>query len=213
VFSQSTFHKHFSTELPFLKFCRNLILLSVFSLLPFLIVFVALTPEFAKMLMTNTAALGRFSRQVVTNGLPAVFVVNYVGFVATSRFCEKANVSARNHILLDGSVRGGVFVGLHVLVYVFSADLYGSFGGDRWTALRVVGPTLERSYLFENISGVYLYALLPGTYIAYLPIWVNSQYLKSAPRGTTNRFWIVPACLLPVLAVTILSTGLAHLFG
>jgi hypothetical protein len=119
VFSQSTFHKHFSTELPFLKFCRNLILLSVFSLLPFLIVFVALTPEFAKMLMTNTAALGRFSRQVVTNGLPAVFVVNYVGFVATSRFCEKANVSARNHILLDGSVRGGVFVGLHVLYMSF----------------------------------------------------------------------------------------------
>ncbi len=137
--------------------------------------------------MTNTAALGRFSRQVVTNGLPAVFVVNYVGFVATSRFCEKANVSARNHILLDGSVRGVVFVGLHVLVYVFSADLYGSFGGDRWTAFRVVGPTLERSYLFENISGVYLYALLPGTYIAYLPIWINSQNLKSAPRGIANR--------------------------
>ena len=213
MFSQDTFHKHFSTELPFFKFCRNLILLSVFSLLPFLIVFVALTPEFAKILMTNTAALGRFSRQVMTNGLPVVFMVNYVGFVATSHFFETADLSARNHILLDGSVRGGVFVGLHVLVYVFSADLFGSFGGDRWTALRVVGPTLERSYLFENISGVYLYALLPGTYIAYSAIWVISRDLESDPRGRTSRIWFIPACLLPILVVAVLSTGLARLFG
>lgn len=191
----------------------NLTLLSVLSLLPFLIVFVALTPEFAKMLMTNTAALGRFSRQVITNGLPVVFMVNYVGFVATSRFFDTESVSARNHILLDGSVRGGVFVGLHVLVYVFSADLFGSFGGDRWTALRVVGPTLERSYLFENISGVYLYALLPGTYITYSAIWLNAQEKKSDPRGIANRIWIMLACLLPVLAVTVLSTGLTRLFG
>ncbi|WP_375255441.1 hypothetical protein, partial [Yoonia sp.] len=135
--------------------------LTVFSLVPFLMVFVALTPEFAKMLMTNTTALGRFLRQVVTNGLPVVFVVNYVGFVATAIYLETPNRPRRVQILLDGLLRALVFVGLHVVVYVLSAGFFGSFGGDRWTALRVVGPTLERSYLFENISGVYLYALLP----------------------------------------------------
>lgn len=182
-------------------------------MLPFLVTFVALTPEFTTILMTNPTALSRFLRQVVTNGFPVVFLVNYIGFVVSSGLLQKVNQSALRHIIPDTFARAGAFVVLHVLIYVFSADWFGSFGGDRWTALRVVGPTLARSYLFENISGVYLYALLPGVVITYWPAMPNSEGTNDSPFATRQIIVIIGACLSVVLVVTVLSTGLTQLLG
>ncbi|KQI70873.1 hypothetical protein AN191_15390 [Loktanella sp. 5RATIMAR09] len=210
---QDTFRKHFSLHLPFGLFCWNLTLLSILSLLPFLIVFVALTPDFVKILVTNPTALSRFFRQVVTNGLPVVVIINYISFVALSGVVQKANRSAIRHIALDSFARAGAFVMLHMLIYVFSADWFGSFGGDRWTALRVVGPTLERSYLFENISGVYLYALLPGAVFAYLAVISDPADTKKGPFSARSVKVIIVACVSLVLMVTFLSMALTQLFS
>lgn len=210
---QDTFRKHFSLQLPFGQFCWNLTLLSVLSLLPFLVFFVALTPDFTKILVANPTALSRFSRQVVTNGLPVVVIVNYIGFVTASGVLQNAKRSALRYIFMDSFVRAGAFVMLHMLIYVFSADWFGSFGGDRWTALRVVGPTLERSYLFENISGVYLYALLPGTVITSLAVTLNSTDTKNGPFSARSVKVIIVACVSLVLMVTFLSMALTQLFS
>jgi len=210
---QDFFRKHFSSQLPFGQFCWNLMVLSILSLLPFLIVFVALTPDFAKMLVTNPTALGRFSQQVITNGLPVVYIVNYIGFVASSGPLQRVNPSAPHKISLDSFARACTFVVVHILVYVFSADWFGSFGGDRLAALSVVGPTLERSYLFENLSGVYLYALLPGTVITY---WVAIPGSKDTEHGlfaASPALVILIACLTLVLMVTLLSMALTQLVG
>jgi CDP-diglyceride synthetase len=182
-------------------------------MLPFLIAFVALTPDFTTILVTNQTALSRFLRQVVTNGFPVVFIVNYIGFFVSSGLLQKVNRSALRRIFSDTFARAGAFVVLHVLIYVFSADWFGSFGGDRWTALRVVGPTLVRSYLFENISGVYLYALLPGIVITYWPEMPNPEGTNDSPFATRRTIVIIGACLCLVVLVTVLSIGLTQLFG
>jgi len=182
-------------------------------MLPFLIAFVALTPDFTTILMTNPTALSRFLRQVVTNGFPVVFIVNYIGFIVSSGLLRQVNRSALRHIFSGTFARAGAFVALHVLIYVFSADWFGSFGGDRWTALRVVGPTLARSYLFENISGVYLYALLPGIVITYWPAMPNSEGINDRSFATRQIIVIMDACLSVVLVVTALSMGLTQLLG
>lgn len=213
VAQQDTFRNYFSLELPFGQFCWNLTVLSIGSMLPFLIAFVVLTPDFTTILMTNPTALNRFLRQVITNGFPVVFIVNYIGFFVSSGILQKVNRSALRHIISDTSARAGTFIVLHILIYVFSADWFGSFGGDRWTALRVVGPTLEHSYLFENISGVYLYALLPGIVITYWPAMPNSEGTNDRPFSARPAIVIIGACLSVVLIVTLLSAGLAQLFG
>lgn len=210
---QDTFRKHFSAQLPFGPFCRNVTVLSILSLLPFLVVFVALTPDFAKILVANPTALSRFSRQVVTNGLPVIVIINYVGFIAAYGALQDANRSTIRHITLDSIARAGAFVVLHILIYVLSADWFGSFGDDRWTALRVVGPTLERSFLFENISGAYLYALMPGATITYIAVMAKSANTKNGLPSAGSVLAAVLACVGLVIVVTLLSVTLTKFLG
>ncbi|HEY9037991.1 MAG TPA: hypothetical protein VIN05_03475 [Roseovarius sp.] len=162
-------NRYFNLDIPFRRFAGNTLIISCLSLAPLLLLYVLLTPGFAGMLLDNRMALGRFLRQVVTNGVPVVFVVYYVSFFLFAVINDgqrTANVSALV-LLIDLPARIIIFVVLHGLIYVASADWFGSFGGDRWQALRVVGPTLARSAFFENISGVYLYA----TMISALPLY------------------------------------------
>ncbi|MEW9920899.1 hypothetical protein AB2B41_14890 [Marimonas sp. MJW-29] len=153
-------------------FLRNVLLFSLVGMLPILALYVLLTPGFASALAGGGPSLQRFLRQVLSNGLPVVFVVNYVGFFlyALSRQRPDEERDPAALIAVDFVARLGLFYGIHVLIYVVSADWFGSFGGSRATAWRVVAPTLARSALFENISGVYLYATL----VSAIPLYVSA---------------------------------------
>ena len=72
--------RYFSIELPGVLFLRNVLLFSLAALAPILLLYVLLAPGFAPALAAGGPALGRFLRQVMTNGLPVVFAVNYVSF-------------------------------------------------------------------------------------------------------------------------------------
>tara|TARA_R110002074_G_scaffold369556_1_gene544305 strand:+ start:350 stop:1078 length:729 start_codon:yes stop_codon:yes gene_type:complete len=159
----------FDIKMPFWRFAANTLIVSCLGLLPLLLLYILLSPGFAGMLLDNRMALSRFLRQVVTNGLPVVFIVNYVSFFlyALMNDGQRSTNVPELILLIDLPVRIIVFVALHGLIYVMSADWFGSFGGDRWQALRVVGPTLVRSAFFENISGVYFYATMVSALLLY----------------------------------------------
>lgn len=155
-----------------MQFLRNVLLFSLAGLLPVLLLYVLLSPGFASALAEGGPSLTRFLRQVVTNGLPVVLVINYVGFFLFALSNERAEQGRDPaiYIVVDVFLRLGLFVCLHALIYVVSADWYGSFGGSRATALRVVAPTLARSAQFENISGVYFYA----TFVSAIPLYASA---------------------------------------
>ncbi|MCK0166664.1 hypothetical protein MWU52_03775 [Jannaschia sp. S6380] len=190
-----------------MQFLRNVLLFSLAGLLPVLVFYVALSPGFATALADGGPALKRFLRQVLTNGLPVVVIVNYVGFFlfAVSKESSGGGRDPGTYIVVDFFSRLGLFVGLHALIYVVSADWYGSFGGSRTTALRVVAPTLARSALFENISGVYLYATL----VSAIPLYISA--VRSSPRlAPVIRFF--PDPIGPVaIALLIFAAGAACL--
>lgn len=200
---------HFNLEIPFSRFFRNVLLLSCFSILPFLLIFILLSPGFLTLLTTNGTAFIRFNRQVLSNGVLVVFVINYIGFISAHAFQAHLRQRPVRYLFLDGSIRAILFVALHALIYVISADLFGSFGGDRLTALQVVGPTLQRAYAFENISSVYLYGTMVGSYALYLAML--------APRETMKRLdahaLAISACTFSLLAVTFLSTAASQLMA
>ncbi|MDG4648177.1 hypothetical protein P6F26_06955 [Roseibacterium sp. SDUM158017] len=161
----------FSLDMPFLRFARNTLIVSLAALVPLLALFVSLRPGFAGMLLEGGPALWLFLRQVLTNGLPVVFAVNWVGFVLyASREARDGTRDAALAIPVDIALRLAVFVALHGVIYVLSARWFGSFGGDPATALSVVAPTLARSAFLENISGVYLHATL----VSALPLYVSA---------------------------------------
>ena len=193
--------RYFAPGMPALEFARNTLIASLLGLAPLLMLYVALTPGFASHLMQGGPALSLFLRQVLTNGLPVVFLVNYAGFFLFATIIAKpGQIRTRLWlILLDPALRVTLFVALHALIYVLSADFFGSFGGSKSTALRVVAPTLARSALFENISGVYLYAVV----LAALPV-------HAAVFGKTGLARWAPA-LFACAAFVILLTGLARL--
>ena len=62
------------------RFLRNVLLVSIVGLIPPLALFVFLSPGFSTALSQGGPALLRFLRQVLTNGFPVVFAINYVGF-------------------------------------------------------------------------------------------------------------------------------------
>lgn len=176
---------------------------SLAGLLPVLIFYVALSPGFATALADGGPALRRFLRQVLTNGLPVVVIINYVGFFLFALSRERPGTcrDPAIYIVVDFFSRLGLFIGLHALIYVVSADWYGSFGGSRATALRVVAPTLARSALFENISGVYLYATL----ISAIPLYVSAVRRSSRLAPVARVF---PAPIGPIaIAFLIFAAG------
>ena len=170
-------------------FLRNVLLFSLAGLLPGLILYIALSPGFTAALAGGGPALGRFLRQVLTNGLPVVVIVNYVGFFlfALSHESSRSGHDPGTYIVVDIFFRLGLFVGLHALICVASADWYRSFGGSRATALRVVAATLARSALFDNISGVYLYATL----VSAIPLYA-SAVRRSTRLAPVLRFFPAP---------------------
>lgn len=179
-------HRFFSVHMPGILFLRNVLLFSLAGLIPVLLLYVLLSPGFASALVEGGPALSRFLRQVITNGLPVVFITNYVGFFlyALTREASTGRPDPAFYLLADLAVRVTLFLILHALIYVLSADWFDSFGGSRATALRVVAPTLARSALFENISGVYLYATL----VSAVPLYVSVIGLSPRLRRVADLF-------------------------
>ena len=199
--------RYFAIEMSAVRFVRNTLVFSLLALMPPLMAFVALTPGFGALLAGGGPPLGRFMRQVITNGLPVVFVINYVSFFLFAWIVAKPGqrYGIIPVLLVDMPVRVIGFIALHAVIYVLSADWFGSFGGSRETALRVVAPTLARSILFENISGVYLYATL----ISAIPLYV-SAIRRSVRLAPIVRLF--PGRTGPIiLAFVIFASGAASL--
>ena len=196
------------------RFLRNVLLVSIAGLIPPLAFFVVLSPGLSTALGQGGPALLRFLRQVLTNGLPVVFVINYVSFFMYALSIEEAR--RRNPFAfaaMDVLARPLLFFGLHALIYVLSADWYDSFGGDKMTAISVVAPTLARSVYFENISGVYLYA----TFISAMPLYMTAishskmfrKAVEAVPFGAgplvlASAIFVTTAVLVTVLTNAIM---------
>ena len=198
--------RFFSISMPAAQFVRNVLLFSFAALLPVLLLYVLLAPGFAPALAAGGPAVMRFLRQVTTNGLPVVFAVNYVSFFlfAMTKQPKAGSRDTAFFVLVDVLLRALLFPGLHVLIYVLSADWFGSFGGNRSTALAVVSPTLARSAFFENISGVYLYA----TMISALPLYVSALGRSEFLGPVVRRLPMNTGVMLLALAAFAFSVGL-----
>ena len=136
----------------------------------------------------------RFARQIVTNGLPVIFVVNALGLILFAQLRARRLTPLRA-LVLDIPARIGAFITLHMAVYPASAMLFGAFGGDPAQPLRVVGPTLAHSAGFANLSGVYLYATL----VSALPL--HMELVAQALRAPGQRTPSLPIQMLAALGI------------
>ncbi len=216
-------NRYFATDMPSGRFLRNTLAFSLLSLLPLLLLYISLTSGFAAHLLQGGPALGRFLRQVITNGLPVVFLVNYLSFflLARGRDHEKAQAKPFRLILIDLLARLATFILLHAVIYVASAGWFGSFGGDRMTALSVVGPTLARAAHFENLSGVYLYATLISALPLYTvaiaeaaeadPTGFPGKIMHNLPKRAAAILIAAALCGVFLLTLTVFATGLSDL--
>lgn len=212
--------RNFRTQVPFSTFAWKCLLVSLVPCLALVPIYIATSPTaFWETLVSMPAARARLIRQLLTNGLPVIFAVNYVGFFLFATFSERRSLGIR-YIALDALLRPILFVVLHVVIYALSADFYGSFGGDRAQGMRVVFPTLERSAFLENLSGVYLYSVL----LPAIPLYVRALQVRStsaAPAKTTkvaaHEPWIWPivaafsATFVALVAMTLALGTVARL--
>ena len=198
------FDRHFSVRLPPGRFARNTALLSLAGLLPVLAVFITRTPGFWGHLAGAQGALGPFLRQVLTNGLPVVVAVNWVGLVLFARL-RAGGLRPGVALGLDFAARIGLFAGLHAVIFAGSALAFGAFGGDPAQALGVLGPTLLRAAGFGNLAGVWLHATL----VSALPLYMALAAAVLAQRGYRD----VPLAWLALPAAGIIACQLLLLTG
>ncbi|MFC0159211.1 MULTISPECIES: hypothetical protein [Mameliella] len=208
--------KFFLLEMPARLFIRNTLLVSLVGLFAVLVPYIFLIPGFGAVLAEGGPAFSRFLRQILTNGLPVVLAVNYVGFflIALGNTRTEAHKVPILALVLDIPARVAVFVVLHVIIYVMSADWFDSFGGSRATALRVVAPTLARSAFFENLSGVYFYASLLCTFPMHVDLIARAGWTRGIGRRLLR--FAVPVFLasiwiaLSVVTLTLLAAQITR---
>lgn len=198
------FERHFSVQLSAGRFLRNTLLLSLAGLLPVLGIYIARTPGFAGHLAGTEGALGPFLRQILTNGLPVVVVVNWAALILFARV-RTGSIRPGAALALDFAARIGLFAALNGAVFIASALVFDAFGGDAAQALGALGPTLARAAAFGNLAGVYLYTTLVGA----LPLHMTLFATMLAERGYRDA----PLALLAVPAVGIVAVQLMALTG
>ncbi len=187
------------------RFALRVLLLSVAALVPVLALYLAQVPGMATHVLGGGPASTRFLRQVLSNGVPVVFAMNWAALMLLHP-ARASRPDLPRLLLADATVRLGLFAGLHVAVFAASAVAFGSFGGDPVQALRVVAPTLGAAAGFGNLSGVYLYAGV----LAALPLHAALfQRHLSAPQPGLP--WLA-ACVVLGLQVAFLS-ALARLLA
>ena len=207
--------RFFSVKMPFSTFLQNVLFVSLLALALTLLAYVLLSPGFLSLLVGDSTALARFMRQVATNGLTVVVVTNYVGFFI---FALSQDVWAKTrdpvlNAVADVVIRAVLFIGIHAVIYVASADWFGSFGGSRSTAIRVVAPTLERSAYFENISGAYLYAVFLSALPLYI-YWMRRSILtKRVAEGSARKALCYLTAMVFVAMGLISVTALSFLMA
>lgn len=212
------FDRHFSVRLPFTRFARNTVLLSFLGLVPVLILYIVLIPGFWTHLTTSDAALVRFARQILTNGLPVVFTVNAVSMIMFSQ-SRLRTIGPGSALALDFVTRTIAFMGLHLMIFFVSALIFGSFGGDPLQALRVAGPTLVQAAAFGNLSGVYLYATLISAlplHMALGEIWLERHGYRPASSVALALFSLAiiaaQVFLLTAIAFAVSPTHLSQTY-
>lgn len=168
--SLATFDRSFSRDMPFTRFALNVLLFSCLGLMPFLILYISLRPGFWSSMIADPLARDLLLRQVLTNGLPVVYLINHVGFALYAGLAGR-NGGALRAFAIDLPARIMLFFIGHAAIYAGSARMFGSFGGDTMQALGVLAPTIAGSASFGNISGVYLYA----TAISAYPLFVAAM--------------------------------------
>lgn len=179
------------------RFALRVLALSVATLLPVLALYLAQVPGMAAHVLGGGTASARFLRQVLTNGVPVIFVLTWATALVLAR-ARAGGVLAT--LVLDATLRLALFAGGHAAVFAGSALVFGAFGGDPAQALRVVAPTLGAAAGFGNLAGVYLYAAL----LAALPLHIT----------LLRRHWPAPAAgaiplhpgLIWLVAVGVLGT-------
>ncbi len=204
------FDRHFSIRLPAGRFIGNTLLLSIGGLLPVLALYIAGTPGFWGHLAGTRGAFGPFLRQVVTNGLPAVVAVNWVGLILFARL-RAQTLGPFAVLTLDFGARIVLFALLHGAVFAVSALVFGAFGGDPAQAIAALGPTLARAAAFGNLAGVYLYATL----VSALPLHMAliAAILEGRGRLQLRPFMLVlPAAAIIAVQFAAL-TGVGRVLG
>lgn len=148
----ATFDRHFSRNMPFTRFALNVLLFSCLGLVPFLILYISLRPSFWSSLIADPLARDLLLRQVVTNGLPVVYLINHVSFSLyaglTGRECGALRAFAidvlANRAVLRRACRDICGLGAHIR-FVRRRCHAGSRGGgadDR--RLRLIRQSLWR---------------------------------------------------------------------
>jgi hypothetical protein len=190
--------RYFVRGMPVTRFALNVLLFSCVALLLFLAVYISLRPGFWQSLAQDPVARGLLLRQVLTNGVLVVFVINYVGFALYAELARPEPArGALRALAIDLPVRMALFFIMHAFIYAGSAHMFGSFGGDPAQALGVVAPTIALSAIFGNLSGAYLYATAISAYplfiAAALQLTASSRLLPPGGRriGTLSLLFVL----------------------
>ena len=197
-----------SPKLPARKFIMGILLISLLSISVTLAVYLAKTDGLFAQLMDDSTALNYFLRQTILDGFLLVFLVNCFSFSIYGYFVWRyshAHQITIVYLILEAVAKMAVFVFATAIIYVIFAQIFGSFGGSSIAALKSVRPTIEGAMRFDNLTGVYFYAVAISSFPLFICAMVEALADNAGLAFAIGRlFYWLPVYDNPVRAIVVI---------
>lgn len=195
------------------KFFRNILLLSVSSVLVVLAIYTYKTPGMAQQLVT----VG-FLRQFIGNGLVVTFLVNCFTFAVypyvLNAIADGSVAKNCGVIVIDILAKVALFVALTAVTYVGFTLLGLAFNGNIMQAFSAIPPTLLGAISFSNLTAVYLYSVLISSFPVFVVIFIQLMVKHPGMSKLMRKvlFWL-PFDEKPIRAISVLFAVFFGMFS
>lgn len=210
---ESLLDHYFSLENGWPKFLKNVLVLTLTSLIFLLGVYVAKTPDLAEQLLTKG-----FLRQFFGNGFVVTFVVNCFLFSQYKRFIQSFVSDSVLHnialIGLDIVLKAIMFIVLTLFTYFVFALTSDAFGANIRAVPKVAATTILHAVRFQNLTSVYLYSLVLSSFPIFVIVLTKLMLLSPGFAKVIQAifFWL-PFEGKPLRAIAVVFSVLAAMFA
>ena len=194
------------------KFFMSVLLFTTLSLLFFLAVYTSKMTGLISQLLTQG-----FLLQFIGNGLLVTLAINWFAYSQYRNLIASFNAGSMGQniawILADLFTKAILFVGLTAVIYLVFTLLFGAFRGDVSDALHSVPITIREAIYFRNLTSVYIYSLLLGSFPIYIAVIMKLLAINPAfARVTQKVLFFFPIAEKPIRAAAILFAVLSGAF-
>ncbi len=210
---ESLLDHYFSPDNGWLKFLKNVFILTLTSLIFLLGIYVTKTPSLVEQIFSTG-----FLSQFFGNGFVVTFFVNCFIFSQYKRLIKSFVSGSVIHnialIGLDIVLKSIIFIILTLFTYYVFVLAFDSFGGDIRSVPKVAATTILHAVRFQSLTSVYLYSLVLSSFPIFVIVLIKLMLFSTTFAKLVQAFFFwLPFEGKPLRAISVVFSVLAAIFA